>query len=198
MYISKISDKILRFLEYIFSYMRTFQGALQANLGSGTRVLVDGRIINIGGDRNAINIGKNGCIRGEILAFRHSGHVTIGDWFYIGPRSTIWSSDPKGIVIGDRVLISADVMIHDTNSHPIDPELRFIQTRSILTEGHPSKISDIKSIPIRIGNDVWIGYGATICKGVSIGDRAIIGARAIVAADVPDDGRVRIGTLHEK
>ena len=38
---------------------------------------------------------------------------------------------------------------------------------------------------IRIGNDVWIGYEAVIMAGVSIGDGAIIGARAVVTRDVP-------------
>lgn len=37
-----------------------------------------------------------------------------------------------------------------------------------------------------IGNDVWIGYGATIMSGVKIGNGAVIGANAVVACDVPD------------
>jgi acetyltransferase-like isoleucine patch superfamily enzyme len=39
--------------------------------------------------------------------------------------------------------------------------------------------------PIVIGNDVWIGYGATILSGVTIGDGAVIGARSVVTRDVP-------------
>ncbi len=39
--------------------------------------------------------------------------------------------------------------------------------------------------PITIGNDVWIGAGATIMSGVNIGDGAVIGAQAVVANDVP-------------
>ncbi|WP_281033814.1 hypothetical protein [Mesorhizobium sp. M5C.F.Ca.IN.020.29.1.1] len=42
-----------------------------------------------------------------------------------------------------------------------------------------------------MGDDVWIGTGAMIMKGVTIGDRAIISARAIVRSDVPADGLVR-------
>jgi virginiamycin A acetyltransferase len=39
-----------------------------------------------------------------------------------------------------------------------------------------------------VGNDVWVGYGATILPGVKIGDGAIIGAQAVVASDVPAYG----------
>jgi acetyltransferase-like isoleucine patch superfamily enzyme len=42
-----------------------------------------------------------------------------------------------------------------------------------------------ESAPIRIGNDVWIGYGVTILKGVTVGDSAIVGAGPIVTEDVP-------------
>ena len=37
-----------------------------------------------------------------------------------------------------------------------------------------------------IGDDVWIGYGATVLKGVTVGRGAIIGARSVVTVDVPD------------
>ncbi len=47
-----------------------------------------------------------------------------------------------------------------------------------------------------VGNDVWIGMGATIMPGVSIGDGAIIGARAVVASDVPPYG-VAVGNPAE-
>jgi acetyltransferase-like isoleucine patch superfamily enzyme len=42
-----------------------------------------------------------------------------------------------------------------------------------------------RSAPIRIGDDVWIGTGATVLPGVTIGDGAIIGAGSVVTSDVP-------------
>lgn len=44
--------------------------------------------------------------------------------------------------------------------------------------------------PVSIGDDVWIGTGAIILKGVSVGDRAIVAARAVVTKDVPADAVV--------
>ena len=46
------------------------------------------------------------------------------------------------------------------------------------------KKSSLKSLPV-IGNDVWIGYGATILNGVTVGDGAVIAAGAVVSKDVP-------------
>jgi maltose O-acetyltransferase len=46
-------------------------------------------------------------------------------------------------------------------------------------------LSDIR--PVEIGDDVWVGAGAVILKGVKIGSRAVIGAHAVVTKDVPAD-----------
>lgn len=156
-----------------------------------TRFGPDGELLNIHGDRERVRIGRNGFIHGSLQVFAHEGRLEIGDWFYLGPRSTVWSSSPGGVKIGNRVLVSFDVHIHDTNSHPMDPKARFAQTEAIFLRGHPRTDPGISAAPVVIGDDVWIGAGAMIFKGVTIGDRAIIGARAIVAEDVPADALIR-------
>ncbi|WP_285804311.1 acyltransferase [Mesorhizobium mediterraneum] len=123
--------------------------------------------------------------------FAHEGRIKIDDWFYLGPGSTIWSSDPVGIKIGKHVHVSWGVAIHDTNSHPMDPQKRFAQMQAIFREGHPRVDPGIRSAPITIGDDVWIGNSAMIMKGVTIGDRAVISAGSIVRSDVPADALVR-------
>ena len=47
------------------------------------------------------------------------------------------------------------------------------------------KTIDLPSLPIKIGNDVWIGVEAMILDGVTIGDGAVIGARTVVTKDIP-------------
>lgn len=71
------------------------------------------------------------------------------------------------ITIGSGVLISEQVLIRDSDDHQI--------------------LNQIKNVtkPIHIGNHVWIGMRATILKGVTIGDGAIIAAGSVVTADVP-------------
>lgn len=81
----------------------------------------------------------------------------------------------SGVYIGARCLLGADVLICDTDFHAINPE-------NPRYNGNPQ---DIKTKPVHIGDDVFIGARAIILKGVTIGDGAIIGAGAVVTSAVP-------------
>ncbi len=183
-----LAKLILKFRERALAALVTSAARQDASIAPSTKLSSEGRVFNIRNDRTAVRVGENGMIRGELLTFGFGGRIEVGSWFYLGPLSTIWSASE--IIIGDRVLISHSVAIHDSDSHPTDPDLRFEQTKQILTSGHPRENPGVKTKPVRIGNDVWIGMGAIIMKGVTIGDRAIIGARAVVKTDVPADGFV--------
>lgn len=172
------------------SYILTLIARQAAEFHASVKCGEGGSVVNISGMKPAIRVGAHSFIRGELLVFAHGGRIRIGEWFYLGPGSTIWSSNSGGIEIGDRVLISFNVHIHDSDSHPMEPDKRFAQTQAILSTGHPRIDPGIRSAAIKIGNDVWIGLGATILKGVTIGDRAIIGAHAVVREDVPADAIV--------
>ena len=78
--------------------------------------------------------------------------------------------DQGGITIGDGVFIAPDVKIL-TEGHPEEPSRR----RTLLTK------------PVVIGDRVWIGAGATILPGVTIGENAIVAAGAVVSRDVEPD-----------
>ena len=78
--------------------------------------------------------------------------------------------DVAPIEIGDDVQIAPSVQLY-TATHPLDPDVR----RSGLEAGKP----------IRIGHNVWIGGGAIILPGVTVGDDAVIGAGSVVTRDVP-------------
>jgi len=82
-----------------------------------------------------------------------------------------------GIEIGEGVLFGPNVTIMDADGHPVD--------RSNPQHTHPGTPR-----PIKIGNKCWIGYGAMILKGVTIGDYAVVGAQSIVTKDVPPFGIV--------
>lgn len=153
-----------------------------ATFGPGARVLVDGWVLNPQGDPSRIRIGANTVVRGDLFVFPHGGQITIGEWCFIGQQSHVWSA--ARLTIGNRVLISHQVNIHDTNGHPLDAEQRHRQTRAILTTGHPLDPGDIASAPVTIGDDAWIGFGASILKGVNIGAGAVVAARSLVLKDV--------------
>ncbi len=78
--------------------------------------------------------------------------------------------DVVQVTIGDRTQIGPGVQIL-TADHPRDPAPR----RAGLEFGRP----------VKIGTDVWIGGGAIVLPGVTIGDEAIVGAGAVVTRDVP-------------
>ena len=84
-----------------------------------------------------------------------------------------WSDEP--IIIGKYCSISYNVkFIVDDGSHCDN-----------IVSSYPFKTSKINKKGITIGNDVWIGLGATILYGVTIGDGATIAAGAVVNKDVP-------------
>jgi acetyltransferase-like isoleucine patch superfamily enzyme len=156
-----------------------------AAFGPGARVLHDGWILNPQGDRSRIRVGAHTVVRGDLFVFPHGGEISIGEWCFIGQQSHLWSA--AKLTIGDRVLISHQVNIHDTNGHPLDAGQRHAQTRAILTIGHPADPGDIASAPVTIGDDAWIGFGASVLKGVTIGAGAIVAARSLVLKDVEPD-----------
>ena len=76
-------------------------------------------------------------------------------------------------------MISYDVAIFDTNTHSTDwRERREIAERSFPIGAPETKRPDTS--PITIGDDVWIGMGASVLKGANLGDRCIVGLRAMV------------------
>lgn len=77
------------------------------------------------------------------------------------------------VTIGNRVRFAPQVVIMDTDGHVIDPADRHADA------GVP------QALPIVIEDDVWVGYGATILKGVTLGKGAVVGAGSIVTKSVP-------------
>jgi acetyltransferase-like isoleucine patch superfamily enzyme len=108
-----------------------------------------------------------------------------GDFTYGIPSVWRWD-EPATLVIGKYCSLSIEIVILLGGNHRSD----FVTTYPFSTiadwpeasgiEGHPSSKGDV-----RIGNDVWIGMGALILSGVTIGDGAVIAARAVVSGDVP-------------
>jgi acetyltransferase-like isoleucine patch superfamily enzyme len=150
-------------------------------LESSARLGRSARIRNIVGNSEAISIGSGSIVMGELLTFAH-GKIFIGEWCYVGEGSRLWSA--TSIQIHDRVLIAHGVNIFDSLTHPIDAAKRHEQFKQIATVGHPRQI-DLGERPVVIHDDAWIGAGALVLRGVTIGQRAIVAAGAVVTKDVP-------------
>ena len=82
-------------------------------------------------------------------------------------------------------MISHNVNIADTNSHEIDALERHTSFKEIMQEGKHPDYPTVKTKPIIIEDDVWIGFNSIILKGVTIGKGAIIAAGSVVTKDIP-------------
>ena len=193
--IASISNSILRIMDRLNSVVRTTAALNSCISGHSFRVLSAGRVINLQHEPEKIKIGDWSRINGEVLVFAHGGSIKIGSWFYLGPRSSIWSSSSVGITIGDHVLVSYDVSIHDTNSHSLNHSERATQTKEMFIHGHSNYNSGIKASPISIGSHVWIGSSVKIFRGSVIGDNSIIGAGSIVKGIVEPDSIIPAGSI---
>lgn len=104
-----------------------------------------------------------------------SPRITIGDRVFIGNGCTL--SAAQDITVGDDVLISSGVRIHDNDGHPLDAKRRVAGESITASEARPVKIED----------GAWIGASAIILKGVTIGRNAVVGAGSVVTRDVAPD-----------
>lgn len=101
--------------------------------------------------------------------------LTIGDETFIGHGCAFHIG--RSVRIGNHCLLAGGVQILDMDGHPVSAARR--------RAGEPTPQGAIA--PVVIGDEVWIGNGAVILKGVTIGDRAIIAARSVVTKNVPPD-----------
>lgn len=143
------------------------------------------------------SIGKNVSIDGLPFVAGHC-EIHIGSHVYLGANLDIFSGRffehprlvikdraelgwnvrltvNREIIIEERVRVSADCRISDSDGHPREADLR--------AQNAPLHPKDIR--PVRICQDAWIGNGTHIMKGVTIGEGAIIGANSVVITDIP-------------
>lgn len=130
-----------------------------------------------------------------------SGEVQIGPRFHIGPFSRVWAPRLLAIgadvyigkhvtievdgEIGNGVLVANNAGIVGRRDHDLY-EIGVPLSAATWVGDEPERLST----PVRIGDDVWIGFGAVVLSGVSVGDCAIVAAGAVVRDDVPPNAIV--------
>lgn len=78
------------------------------------------------------------------------------------------------VCIGSDTMLGANVTVVDTDFHSISPATR-----------HSQVPADIATAPVEIGQNVFVGMGSIILKGVYIGDNSVIGAGSVVSRSIP-------------
>jgi len=100
----------------------------------------------------------------------HEGTVSIGAKTVLGQECTI--SSFQHVSIGRECVIADRVMLIDFDHGMVEVD-------------RPIRLQGIYKRDVRVGHNVWIGYGACILRGVTVGDNAVIGTNAVVTRDVP-------------
>ena len=100
----------------------------------------------------------------------HEGVVEIGAKTVMGQECTI--SAYKRVRIGEQCVIADRAMFIDFDHGVVEVE-------------RPIRVQGIYTREVEVGSNVWIGYGACILRGVSVGDNSIVGTNSVVTKDVP-------------
>src|SRR5687768_4813710 len=129
-----------------------------------------------------LRLGKNITLQSSSLATEENGYIEIGDYSYISGAAIIAC---EAVIIGKYVFMAGGVTIVDSDFHPLDPGPRLEDTIIISTVGKKMQRPKFAIAPVIIEDDVWIGYNATILKGVTIGQGVIIQPGTVVLRDVP-------------
>ncbi len=120
--------------------------------------------------------------RGEI---RFGRFVWIGDGTKIRCHEGVVEIDEK-TVMGQECTISAYQRVRIGEQCVIADRAMFIDfDHGVVEVERPIRLQGIYKRDVEVGNNVWIGYGACILRGVSVGDNAVIGTNSVVTKDVP-------------
>jgi len=122
------------------------------------------------GRRGRVELGRWSWLGHGTKVRCHEGVVSIGAKTVMGQDCTI--SAFQHVSIGRECVIADRVMMIDFDHGVVEVE-------------RPIRLQGIYKRDVRVGNNVWIGYGACILRGVTVGDNAIIGTNAVVTRDVP-------------
>jgi acetyltransferase-like isoleucine patch superfamily enzyme len=127
-------------------------------------------------------LGDHSTIFGASIATEENAIIEIGDYSFISNASIACNSR---ITIGNYVFIAGGVNIVDTDFHPLDPATRLADTIALSPAGNRNLRPVFSSAAVVIEDEVWIGYNATILKGVRIGKGSIIQPGTVIVKDVP-------------
>jgi acetyltransferase-like isoleucine patch superfamily enzyme len=157
------------------AYLHLLVRFLFLKLRHGKRLQTDGICFICPGVQ--LEIGHNATLRigrwawlGHGTKIRvHEGEVSIGAKTVMGQECTI--SAFQHVCIGRECIVADRVMLIDFDHGVVEVE-------------RPIRLQGIYKRDVRVGHNVWIGYGACILRGVQIGENAIIGTSAVVTKEV--------------
>jgi acetyltransferase-like isoleucine patch superfamily enzyme len=132
---------------------------------------------------DAVRIGRGASLYlGVMFDLGSEARVSVGAFTLLNGARIICDSQ---ISIGDYCLVSWNVVLMDSYRVPLDAQRRRRELELAPTRQPRRTETTEPARPIRLGNNVWIGFDSCVLPGVTIGDGAVVGARSVVVADVP-------------
>lgn len=128
-------------------------------------------VIISGGERSSIVFGKKVTLYPNVVIRQSVGSILIGDDVSLGPGVVLYELR-SGLTIGSSSMLAAGVKICGVQHGYSD-----IHT--------PMREQAIESMPVVIGDDVWIGMNVVIHPGVTIGSHSIVGSGSVVTRSIP-------------
>jgi len=160
---------MLRVISFVYvTILRLFQVTIGKNVMIWPRVYIAKGYTN--GKKGRITIEESCEISTGTILKAYGGEIIIGRNTFLGEYVIIYGHG--GVIIGQHTLIAMHTCIVSSN-HTIGNRNTLIRS-----------LGDIP-LPVKIGNDVWIGAGAKILGGVTIGDGCIVAAGAVVTKSLP-------------
>ena len=184
-------EHLLRPLVNAYNRVRVKWLCWRYGIVADKNVRIQGNVIIRTRFKGEIKLGKNvilnsapktnlvGLLGPTILDTCGGGKIEFGD--YSGASSVVISSH-SGVTIGKYVKIGGNVRIFDHDFHALDPMIR----RSY------EDLKNVRTKPVLIDDDVFIGTNVIILKGTHIGSRSIVAAGSVVLGlDIPADSMVK-------
>jgi acetyltransferase-like isoleucine patch superfamily enzyme len=141
-------------------------------------------------ENSEIVLRNNVKLTGVSIYSRFHSYLDIGEYTGVSPESEIFCHEK--IIIGNNVLIAEDVCIYDTNTHSLESDKRVEELKKSFPLGLWDSIKP-ETKPVYIGNNSWIGKGASILKGAVIEEECVVGLRTNVGAITLKKGSKAVG-----
>jgi acetyltransferase-like isoleucine patch superfamily enzyme len=119
---------------------------------------------------------------GSIFDVGPGGHVTVGECSML---NGVYIVCDARVEIGSYATISWNVVFLDSYRMPFSPEARREVLETRVRTRAPQPKMDLPGRPVTLRDNVWIGFDVCVLPGVTIGEGSVVGARSVVAEDVP-------------
>src|SRR5215210_7419554 len=125
------------------------------------------------------------CYAGVSFSIGENASCKVGDFTLL--NGALIMAEER-IEIGSHCLISWNVGIADSDFHPLEPAQRLVDSEALAPfyKDRPTR-PKLRTAPVVIGDNVWIGMNAIVLKGVSIGENSVVAAGSVVSKDVPSN-----------